>query len=109
MTLDTVTLDELQFEKYAQQPHVGSLVNRMVPANQVEGEMARARELPEIMIDLEAIITIEMIGTGFLSPHIGFMNEDDYHSVLTRGRLENGLVWPVPLSFAPVGERNAQI
>src|SRR5690625_7571756 len=50
-----------------------------------------------------------MIATGVLSPNEGFMNESDYKSVLKDGRLANGLVWPVPLSFAPIGERNEQI
>src|SRR5699024_9436162 len=53
--------------------------------------------------------TLEMIATGVLSPNVGFMNEDDYNSVLERGRLANGLVWPVPLSFAPTGQTNKKI
>src|SRR5690625_4610288 len=59
-----------------------------------------------IMIDMEAVITVEMIATGVLSPNEGFMDEVNYKSVLSKGRLDNGLVWPVPLSFAPTGERN---
>src|SRR5699024_2024288 len=39
----------------------------------------------------------------------GFMNEADYLSVLSEGRLSSGVVWPVPLSFAPIGERNSEI
>lgn len=101
--------ETLQFQTYAQQPHGGTLINQMVSPDRQEEETARARKLPMIMIDLEAIITIEMIGTGVLSPHKGFMNEDEYHSVLEKGRLKNGLVWPVPLSFAPTGERNAAV
>src|SRR5699024_2105204 len=58
-------------------------------------------------VDLEAVITIEMIATGVLSPIKGFMNEDDYLSVLEKGRLANGVVWLVPLSFAPSGKRNS--
>ena len=50
-----------------------------------------------------------MIATGVLSPNEGFMNEVDYNSVLTTGRLTNGLVWPVPLSFAPIGNRNKEV
>src|SRR5690625_2799689 len=103
--MDTLQKTEtLQFQNYAQQPHGGSLVNQMVSPERLEEENARARTMPMIMIDLEAIITIEMIGTGVLSPHKGFMNEDDYHSVLEKGRLTNGVVWPVPLSFAPNDE-----
>src|SRR5690606_18399372 len=95
--------------QYPQQPHGGILVNQMVPKSEVEEEMKRANLLPKIMIDLEAIITIEMIGTGVLSPNTGFMNERDYKSVLETGRLDNGVVWPVPLSFAPTGDKNAEI
>lgn len=100
---------QLNFDQYPQQPHGGTLVNQVVPAHLREAEIARARELPSIRVDLEAIITIEMIATGVLSPNKGFMKEDDYLAVLKDGRLANGVVWPVPLSFAPTGERNAQI
>lgn len=99
----------LAFEQYPQQPHGGVLVNQVVPREQREAEMARARQLPAIWIDLEATITIEMIATGVLSPNVGFMNQADYESVLARGRLSNGVVWPVPLSFAPVGTRNREV
>src|SRR5690606_6366704 len=53
--------------------------------------------------------TIEMITTGVLSPNRGFMVEEDYLSVLERGRLADGTVWPVPLSFAPTGNVNREV
>lgn len=99
----------LNFDQYPQKPHGGTLVNQVVPEHLRKAEITRARELPAIRIDLEAIITIEMIATGVLSPINGFMKEADYLSVLKDGRLSNGVVWPVPLSFAPIGERNAEI
>ncbi|MGO3891900.1 MAG: sulfate adenylyltransferase [Paenalcaligenes sp.] len=99
----------LNFDRYPQQPHGGKLVNQVVPADKVQAEIERARTLPSIRVDLEAVITIEMITTGVLSPNKGFMNEDDYKSVLTSGRLANGVIWPVPLSFAPTGDRNKEI
>src|SRR5262245_36370809 len=99
----------LNFDNYPQQPHGGALVNQVVPADKVQTEIERARKLPSIPVDLEAVITIEMIATGVLSPNKGFMNQTDYESVLATGRLSNGLVWPVPLSFAPVGERNKEV
>lgn len=102
-------LDEATFASYPQQPHGGRLVNRMLTGAERDEAMARAKHLPMIMIDLEAVITAEMIATGVLSPNEGFMNEEDYKSVLETGRLANGLVWPVPLSFAPAGQRNAEI
>lgn len=101
--------DQDVFAKYPQQPHGGKLVNRVVTGKELDEEMARARQLPMIMVDLEAVITLEMIATGVLSPNEGFMNEEDYKSVLTTGRLTDGTIWPVPLSFAPIGERNRQV
>lgn len=97
------------FSSYPQQPHGGKLVNRVLTGGERAAELARAENLPTVMVDQEAIITMEMIATGVLSPNEGFMNEADYKSVLREGRLENGLVWPVPLSFAPAGKRNQQV
>lgn len=99
----------LNFPAYPQKPHGGVLVNQVVPEAQRAAEIARARELPCIRVDLQAVITIEMIATGVLSPVKGFMNEKDYLSVLADGRLSDGTVWPVPLSFAPIGNRNEEI
>ncbi|MBM4763611.1 sulfate adenylyltransferase [Bacillus sp. B15-48] len=94
---------------YPQQPHGGKLVNRVLAGEEQAQAIERAKTLPMIMVDLEAVITLEMIATGVLSPNEGFMNEVDYKSVLTKGRLANGVVWPVPLSFAPIGDRNKQV
>ncbi|MCJ8008845.1 sulfate adenylyltransferase [Lederbergia wuyishanensis] len=98
-----------KFANYPQQPHGGKLVNKVVTGKELEEELIRAKQLPTIMVDLEAVITLEMIATGVLSPNEGFMNKEDYHSVLTTGRLKNGLVWPAPLSFAPIGNRNKEV
>lgn len=104
-----LTMEETTFDRYPQQPHGGKLVNRVLTGQEREEALARARSMPMIMVDLEAIITLEMIATGVLSPNEGFMVEEDYKSVLMHGRLKNGLIWPVPLSFAPSGERNMEV
>ncbi|WP_096273355.1 sulfate adenylyltransferase [Paucisalibacillus globulus] len=109
MSQDTLVFTEEKFASYPQQPHGGKLVDRVLRGKEREEELERAKQLPMIMVDLEAVITLEMIATGVLSPNEGFMNEADYKSVLTEGRLTSGVVWPVPLSFAPIGERNQQI
>ncbi|HLS22370.1 MAG TPA: sulfate adenylyltransferase [Pseudogracilibacillus sp.] len=97
---------EMDFETLPQQPHGGRLVNRVATGEALERALEKAKTLPKIMVDLEAVITIEMIATGVLSPNDGFMNEADYESVLKEGRLADGTVWPVPLSFAPIGSVN---
>ncbi|TXL65689.1 sulfate adenylyltransferase [Cerasibacillus terrae] len=109
MSKDVQVLGQEVFANYPQQPHGGKLVNRVVTGKKLEEERFRAKQLPMIMIDLEAVITLEMIATGVLSPNEGFMNEADYNSVLEKGRLANGVIWPVPLSFAPIGDRNKTV
>lgn len=104
--MPSITLD---FDKYPQQPHGGVLVDQVVPEDRRAAEIERARSLPAIRVDLEAVITIEMICTGVLSPNRGFMTEADYLATLEKGRLASGVAWPVPLSFAPAGRRNSEI
>ena len=99
-------IKEGKFADYPQQPHGGKLVDRVLKDKELDAALKRAVDLPKIMIDMEAVITVEMISTGVLSPNDGFMDEANYKSVLSKGRLTNGLVWPVPLSFAPTGDRN---
>ena len=74
-----------------------------------EASESLARNSNTIMIDDEAWITVEMIATGALSPCTGFMNAEDYGSVLHSGRLADGTPWPTPLSFAVSGERNQDV
>lgn len=108
MSLQQLLTKEVH-EHLPQQPHGGKLVNRVATGEEREAGIERAKTLPKIMIDLEAVITTEMIATGVLSPNDGFMKEADYESVLTEGRLADGTIWPVPLSFAPVGNVNKEI
>lgn len=102
-------IEEGKYANYPQQPHGGKLVDLVLQGDALEEALKRAAELPAIMIDMEAVITIEMIATGVLSPNKGFMDEANYKSVLSKGRLVNNLVWPVPLSFAPTGDRNKMV
>ncbi|MBA6411816.1 sulfate adenylyltransferase [Parahaliea sp. F7430] len=109
MTDKSMTLDKESMANYPQQPHGGVLVDRVATGDELKKALERAASLPQIMIDLEAAITVEMIATGVLSPNDGFMNQQDYISVLEKGRFANGLVWPTPLSFAPIGETNEKV
>lgn len=109
MSENTTATIKNRFADYPQQPHGGELIDKVLTGSELEEAVIRAKVLPTIMVDLEAVITLEMIATGVLSPNEGFMNEVDYKSVLKEGRLANGLVWPVPLSFAPIGNRNKEV
>src|SRR5690625_1812809 len=109
MTIKDLVLDEAAFANYPQQPHGGRLIDRVATGKEREEGLKRAENLPKIMVDLEAAITLELIATGVMSPHEGLMVEEEYLSSLETGRLTNGLPWPVPLSFAPTGKRNEEV
>ena len=79
---EELVMDQIMFDNYPQQPHGGKLVDQVLKGKERDEELIRARQLPMIMVDLEAVITLEMIATGVLSPNVGFMNEKDYKSVL---------------------------
>ncbi|WNK18781.1 sulfate adenylyltransferase [Halomonas piscis] len=106
---ENVVLDEKTLAGFPQQPHGGKLVDRVAKGEEREKELERAKTLPQIMVDTEAAITLEMIATGVMSPNEGLMVEEDYLSTLETGRLKNGLVWPIPLSFAPTGKHNTEV
>jgi len=94
-------------------PHV-KLTNTILEGKARETALEEAKEslsrnVNTIMIDDEAWITAEMIATGALSPCTGFMNAEDYTSVLHTGRLADSTPWPTPLSFAVAGERNQDV
>src|SRR5690625_5541879 len=80
-------LDEAAFDNYPQQPHGGKLVDRVATGKEREEGLERAKNLPKIMVDLEAAITLELIATGVMSPHEGLMVEEEYLSSLETGRL----------------------
>lgn len=82
-------------------PLGGELVNRMVEGEGATRLKEEAARLPEIVVGWEQIVSLEMIATGVLSPNEGFMGQEDYESVLERGRMANGLPWTLPPTFAP--------
>jgi len=82
------------------EPHGGTLVDRFVPAEEVENLRHRAESLPQITLDAREQADLELIATGAASPLVGFLGLADYRSVLERLRLADGTVWPLPFTLA---------
>lgn len=78
-------------------PHGGTLINRLVEGQEREELLAKAKKLTQIKVNNWTISDIDLIAVGAFSPLQGFMNEEDYHSVVDRMRLGNGLVWSIPI------------
>ena len=55
------------------EPHGGTLVDRFVPAEEVEALRHRAESLPQITLDAREQADLELIATGAASPLIGFL------------------------------------
>ncbi|WP_438449116.1 sulfate adenylyltransferase [Gorillibacterium sp. sgz5001074] len=82
------------------QAHGGSLVNRLVTGTEREELLSIAASLPSIAVNKWTISDIDLIAIGGFSPITGFMEEEDYVSVVENMRLANGLVWSIPITLA---------
>lgn len=72
-------------------PHGGRLVNRLVASDGKTDDMFAIQVSNDLRND------IENIADGVFSPLEGFVGEQDFHSIVKTGRLENGLAWTVPI------------
>ena len=78
-------------------PHGGKLINLVV--DEERGIILKdvALNLPDIILNDRHLCDFELLATGAFSPLQGFMTRPDYESVLDRMRLQNDLIWPLPV------------
>jgi len=55
--------------------------------------------LPDISLNERHLCDLELLATGVFSPLDQFMTRSDYESVLDRMRLQDGTLWPVPITL----------
>lgn len=89
------------------QPHGGKLIRRLVAGKQREELLKEAAALRKIKVNAWTISDIDLIAVGGFSPLEGFMNEEDYRSVVERMRLKDGTVWSLPVTLS-VDETEAE-
>lgn len=63
-------------------PHGGTLVNRVVEGKEREELLQLAREYKAIAVNTWTLSDLDLIAVGAFSPLTGFLNEQDYHSVV---------------------------
>jgi len=68
--------------------HGGKLVNRVIDAD--------PSGLFSIDISADLANDVENIADGIFSPLEGFLNQQDFESVISKGRLANGIAWTIP-------------
>lgn len=90
-------------------PHGGKLTAVILPKEQREDAIAKAKTLPVIRMSSRETSDVLMIGMGAFSPLMGFMTKEDYESVVSTKHLANGLAWPVPITVSVTKEQAADL
>jgi sulfate adenylyltransferase len=80
-------------------PYGGELVDLRVSPENLEELTAYANLLPSIQLTERNICDLELLATGAFSPLKTFMNRADFESVSGEMRLQNGLIFPIPVSL----------
>jgi sulfate adenylyltransferase len=85
------------------EPHGGRLIERSVPEGDRPRRAASLRDAPKIHPLIDQLYDLEKLAIGAYSPLEGFMGSNSLASVLSQGRLPNGLPWTIPI-LLPVGD-----
>ena len=77
--------------------HGGRLINLLVDDERARLLKEIALNIPDIMLNDRQLCDLELLAIGGFSPLKGFMVRSDYESVLDRMRLQNDILWPIPV------------
>ena len=80
-------------------PYGGELVDLLVPREKLVVKYAYANTLPYVQVSARVACDLELLAVGAFSPLRGFMSAADYQSVLDTMRLENGDLFPIPITL----------
>jgi len=75
-------------------PHGNKLIDRLVIS-----EKKNMDGMYTLQVSNDLRNDIENMADGIFSPLEGFVGEDDFQSIVKRGRLSNGLAWTVPITL----------
>ena len=85
-------------------PYGGSLVDLTTTDEQLNSLLAYAKELTAIQVSDRTLCNLELLATGAFSPVDRFMGREDYSRVVSEMRLNNGQLFPIPVTL-PVGDK----
>ncbi|KUI61274.1 Sulfate adenylyltransferase [Cytospora mali] len=84
----------------ANPPHGGSLKDLLARDAPRNAELAaEAETLTAVVLTERQLCDLELILNGGFSPLEGFMNQKDYDGVVKENRLENGLLFSMPITL----------
>jgi len=76
-------------------PHGGKLVNRFYKKSELDLDNVDLT----LQLDADQINEVLNIANGVYSPLEGFLNQDDFDSVLSDMKLSNGVEWSIPIIY----------
>jgi sulfate adenylyltransferase len=89
-------------------PHGGSLKTLLVKDEKERNILIKQSEdYKRLSVNSSVISDLFMLGSGAFSPLEGFACEKDYNSILVDMHLEDGTLWPIPITL-PVEEKYSQ-
>ena len=81
------------------EPHGGKLKELYLSNEEAETEKEAAGNYPSWDLTDRQLCDIELLLNGAFSPLDGFLNKDDYDSVIKTMRLKSGVLWPIPVTL----------
>lgn len=81
-------------------PHGGKLLPLLLEGEAIKKEKERAKSLRIVKMTSRETSDLIMMAIGAFSPLQGFMCQADYKRVVTDMHLDNGLVWPIPITLS---------
>ncbi|MFO7871477.1 MAG: sulfate adenylyltransferase, partial [Kiritimatiellia bacterium] len=85
-------------------PHGGTLKPMLAPQDRRKELLQEARALPGIRMSSRETSDLIMLGTGAFSPLEGFMRRKDYLNVVNSMHMEDGTLWPIPVTLSVTRE-----
>jgi len=82
-------------------PHGNKLVNKFLSSREASAIISQ-KAMPRLIIDHDTLLDLENIAVGAYSPLKGFMDKEQFQSVVIKKRLPQGqgLPWTIPITLA---------
>lgn len=80
-------------------PYGGELVDLLVPKEELAEAKVLAGQLPSVQLTSRSVCDLELMAVGAFSPLDRFMGRDDHQRVIDEMRLENGQLFPLPITL----------
>ena len=80
-------------------PNTAPIPELFVSYESAQKLRAEAGELPSWDLTQRQICDLELLMNGGFNPLKGFLGEADYNSVVEKMRLQNGTLWPMPVTL----------